>query len=164
MSSSSCNTKCTSSTCYCYTGLNLPCINVLTNESLTDVVQKIEYELCLLLGQITTTTTSSSSSTTTTTTTLVNEPICFLIYTECVGDNCLIYFNETSSGTTNGRFSYSVEGLNIFWNPTLSRWECWDPEEIISYLEYTGNYPIGDWVALSSSQYIVETILGECPA
>jgi hypothetical protein len=158
--SSSCNIKCTSSTCYCYTGLNLPCINVLTNESLTDIVQKIEYELCLLLGQITTTTTSSSSSTTTTTTTLVNEPLCAIIQAE-IGN---VYRNITSTEIINGKFAYSVEGFEIFWNPTLSRWESWLDGDLSSYLENSENYPIGTWTPVIPVPYISVITLGECPA
>ena len=159
--SSSCNTKCTSSTCYCYTGLNLPCINVLTNESLTDIVQKIEYELCLLLGQITTTTTSSSSSTTTTTTTtLVNEPLCAAIQAEID----TIYRDITSIGIANGKFAYSIEGFEIFWNNLFSRWESWDDGELSSYLENSENYPIGTWTPVVPVPYISVITLGGCPA
>jgi len=47
-----------------YTGANLPCLGIDTNDTLTVCLQKIEAALCPL----TTTTTSSSSTTTTTTT------------------------------------------------------------------------------------------------
>jgi hypothetical protein len=171
--SSSCNTKCTSSTCYCYTGLNLPCINVLTNESLTDIVQKIEYELCLLLGQITTTTTSSSSSTTTTTTTTAQEFICFCIFGEAIG--CWYTVQLPLLGNApfqNGRPVYNFTGEvgevidSVYYDGEQWIYTSEEIAPILQPLLSSSYYPIGtysEWGDATITGFMYSSTLGSCP-
>lgn len=56
-----------------YTGPNLPCTGIETNDTFTEVIEKIEEVICTLLSGITTTTTTTNNSTTTSTTTVAPE-------------------------------------------------------------------------------------------
>jgi hypothetical protein len=54
-----CEQSCTSSNTVCYTGPNLPCSGVNTNDTITVVLQKIDNVICELIAiNLTTTTTT----------------------------------------------------------------------------------------------------------
>ena len=162
-----CEQNCTSSNTVCYTGPNLICSGINTNDTITVALQKIEYELCLLLGQITTTTT----------TTLVNEPICFEVVIE--GEDPWSCSTE-SSGTYNGKLYYEILlndcltpiGAFVWWDTDTDRWilsdGVGDTINIYMYNENPSLFPVSDitypWVDLSLTITILSSILGSCPA
>ena len=90
--------------------------------------------------------------------------ICITRISECLGNpsGCPDYFNGIPSGEMNGKYTYSVEGFEIFWNPELDRWESWYQDDLVGYLEYTGEYPVGIWTPLTPTPYISQTTGGLC--